>query len=717
MKAHSLTPEFYIAENYNDLLPFLACESMSYDIETYLTSGMVLLTKAGKPRAKQPGHAPWNAKPRLHQFCSPSVREGKPVILDTHTFPLDDLQQILRELFETGERRIYAHYAIFDGAFLYGTYNVFPKNLYCTQVMSQVYWAGLFDGLKQSEDNKTSPFSLASVYKRIAGITIDKELQASDWGAKKLSYNQLLYAANDTKCGYEVGEYLYYQGINAGLFTVMEDERKGMIAFTTAKVNGQVIDFEEMQKIKKEYLVVADQAQEKVKNLLSKPDLNLNSPKQMIKAFAEVGFETTTTSSKFLSQFMTDDNEEDEEETIASISYEKISNSGLTAKQQKIVEALLTYRSVVTGARYLTSMTEVYDFNLGVVHGDFNPMARQGTGRSSCRKPGLQNPARLGTLWKNLGLPPIRKCFKNSDPDWQIISLDSAGCHVQIARSYSHDKKLKEILVKGLDAYITLGVEILRISGVVMSHDEIRKIIKDKLHPDHYRFKEMRQLWKKVFLSRLNGAGAKKIHGELLANDPPIRTFGVEDCKLACDVFDTAFPELAKTQKDLVAQANKRVTVAPFGCWQNYTLSNGNGEKKYFRTNKYAICKSLDGGRYFIPAKYRSWDIDDLNEYSFQGAKPTEVLAFSWQRIEGSCMKLAAYNTVLWLHENGLSDRAWLGNVNHDEMVITAHKDVALTVAIQANQFIEDAFRRYTPDYTDRADIEDKILADWSLKD
>lgn len=1047
MKAYSAeNPEFLIADNYNDLAPFLECEQICYDIETFTPLENKVLTKRGKVSAKQPMDDPFHSSPRLHQFYSPGYK-GLPVILDTKKFPEEDLIRFLKELFETGERRIYAHNAIFDGSFLYHNYGVLPLNLYCTKLMAQIYWAGLFKGLQTSEKTK-NVFSLASVYLRIfGGKAVDKTLQASDWGLTKLSYDQLLYAAKDTIYGYMVGDWLHTAISNAGMYTVMQDEMKGLLAFITARCNGQVIDPGELQKLLDEYTETADRLKGVVGGMFRSPGMNPNSPKQVKEALVALGMNVQSTGSGVLSKLLEESEETEEEETEEDLSDLTI---GLEDWQKKALEALMAYRSVVTGQRYLKSLQSVLDCSRGVpvAHGDFNVMATQGTGRSSCiakgqrvavpggykaiediqvgdwvycldndakphlrkvlntfvqgvkpviklhwkstgsnrsgelictpdhkirikdgswvqaqdlpigqsvwhltrkleasnrwqvyapksyrrweqvlikldifggseddhihhkdedksnnsldnlevlskadhhslhakenvergvikwdhleqykgftwlsgedhpmylkfrrfeflrilahakgsptkvhmdfetvkkkcaelqidwrevkkrynksgqylsrgfvlrcqeevantdllphdkllllqsklqlgrvatirlcekynleynhmitkiesfgeietfdieveefhnfiteeintkncRKPNLQNPARLGTLWSNLGLRAIRTCFRHPDPDWQIISLDSAGCHVQIARAYSRDQKLIEILEKGLDPYITLGVSILEISGVYMTHDEIKKIVKDKKHPRNYEFKEMRQLWKKVFLSRLNGAGARKIHGELLANDPPIRTFTLEDCKLACTAFDTTFWGLAKTQKDLVKEAMSRYQRSPFGCWENYTLTS-NGKKHFFNTNEYALARSLDGGRYYLPMMYRSWDVEDLNEHSFKGAKPTEVLAFSWQRVEGSCVKKAAGDTVIWIHENNLQHLVWLGNINHDEMVLVAHKSVAVQVATQANQFIEDAFRRFVMDYTDRANVEDKIVRSWDLKD
>jgi uncharacterized protein YaaR (DUF327 family) len=829
----------YMVNDVEDLLPFLnsKIKTIGYDVETYLTK--LKLGKNGKPLIKQPGHNPWNARTRLHQFYSPLVTDGIPLVVDTKNIDREAFKEFLQKLFyDKDDVKIFAHYAIFDGSFLYAEFGVFPKNLHCTQIQSQVYWAGLKQGLSQSENNHKI-FTLASCYQRLfGGEPIDKTLQSSDWSGD-LSNDQIIYAANDVVYCHAVGERLETLIKKNDLNRVERDEQYGLKAFIFARVKGQSIDIDDLCQLEQEYSTVAEYLRLSARDCFNSPvsndvlneyavgfknclnayirniklafdivnendtkpnpnqskiitqislikpvismafnpdfyqanrqenleqlsavvdelirltnllfnskhlkdqkelkaeckeylanvdkiikivfgfvDLNPNSSTQMRIALQRIGVDLGSTGSKVLSEFLDSlesENDEDDETENLDLDLDLDKNA------IKAMNALMLYRSVVTGLRYIRQFKDAYNPTTRAIHGEFRPMAPQGTGRSGCGKPSLQIVPRLVTSWRELGLRGIREAFKHPDPEYKVISLDSAGCHVQIARTYSQCPTLVDCHQNAKDPYTVLGVEILKIQGIEFDHDTLRKIVKDKKHSDNYKYSEARQLWKKVFLSCLNGAGARKIFVEVKAADPPIKGVTLEDCELAVKVFHKTFYGLSACQKELVKIANSYEIESPFGCYQTYKVIF-NGAENTLTTNKYALAKSIDGGRYFIPMTYRSFDLEKEEfdpDLAKQSAKNTEVLAFSWQRVEGSCVKYAAYLTVMWLIENKLDHLAWLCNLNHDEKVIIAHESIAMKVAEVANGFLQQSFRRYVPDYLDRADLSEKILNNWSEK-
>jgi 3'-5' exonuclease len=846
----------YMVTDVHDLYVFLEPEvkTIGYDVETYLTK--LKLGKNNKPLTKQPGHNPWNARTRLHQFYSPLVIDGVPLVVDTKNIDREEFKEFLQKLFFVKDDvKIFAHYAIFDGSFLYSEFGVFPKNLHCTQIQSQVYWAGLKQGLSQSENNHKI-FTLASCYQRLfGGEPIDKTLQSSDWSGN-LSNDQIIYAANDVVYCHAVGERLETLIKKNDLDRVERDEQYGLKAFIFARVKGQSIDIDDLCKLENEYSTVAEHLRlsardcfnspvpndvlseyatgfknclnayirsvkiafdismsgdfSKVKGVaitdsgfvfnvkpnpnqqkiitqisLIKPvismafnpnfyqanrqenleqlsaaidelirltnllfnskhlkdqkelkaeckqhltnvdqivkivfgfvDLNPNSSTQMKIALQRIGVDLESTGSKVLSAFLDSlESENDEDEDPENLDLDL----DLDKNAIRAMNALMLYRSVVTGLRYIRQFKDAYNPTTRAIHGEFRPMAPQGTGRSGCGKPAIQIVPRLPTSWRELGLRGIREAFKHPDSDYKIISLDSAGCHVQIARTYSQCPTLVDCHINAKDPYTVLGVEILKIQGIELDHDSLRKIIKDKQNYQNYKYSEARQLWKKVFLSCLNGAGARKIFVEVKDADPPIKGVTLEDCELAVKVFHKTFYGLSACQKELVKIANSYEIESPFGCWQTYKVIF-NGAENTLTTNKYALAKSIDGGRYFIPMTYRSFDLEKEEfdpDLAKQSAKNTEVLAFSWQRVEGSCVKYAAFLTVMWLIENKLDHLAWLCNLNHDEKVIIAHESIAMKVAEVANGFLQQSFRRYVPDYLDRADLSEKILNNWSEK-
>lgn len=77
------------------------------------------------------------------------------------------------------------HFARFDIAILYQYLGVMPRPLYCTKIASRL--ARTF----------TDRHGLRDLCKDLLGVELKKEQQSSDWGADKLSEEQLRYAASD----------------------------------------------------------------------------------------------------------------------------------------------------------------------------------------------------------------------------------------------------------------------------------------------------------------------------------------------------------------------------------------------------------------------------------------------------------------------------------------------------------------------------------------
>lgn len=77
------------------------------------------------------------------------------------------------------------HFARFDIAILQHNLGIDIKNVYCTKIASRLC------------RTYTDKHSLATLCRELAGIELNKQQQSSDWGAEKLSKDQLAYAADD----------------------------------------------------------------------------------------------------------------------------------------------------------------------------------------------------------------------------------------------------------------------------------------------------------------------------------------------------------------------------------------------------------------------------------------------------------------------------------------------------------------------------------------
>lgn len=77
------------------------------------------------------------------------------------------------------------HFARFDVAVLYRTFGTLTTNIYCTKIASKLV------------RTYTDRHGLKELCKELLGVEISKTEQTSDWGAAKLTDDQLKYAAAD----------------------------------------------------------------------------------------------------------------------------------------------------------------------------------------------------------------------------------------------------------------------------------------------------------------------------------------------------------------------------------------------------------------------------------------------------------------------------------------------------------------------------------------
>ncbi len=77
------------------------------------------------------------------------------------------------------------HFARFDIAVLYHSFGVLAEPLYCSKIASRL------------TRTFTDRHGLKDLCRDLIGVEISKQQQSSDWGAKKLTPEQLTYAASD----------------------------------------------------------------------------------------------------------------------------------------------------------------------------------------------------------------------------------------------------------------------------------------------------------------------------------------------------------------------------------------------------------------------------------------------------------------------------------------------------------------------------------------
>ncbi|MFC5067571.1 ribonuclease D [Flaviflagellibacter deserti] len=101
------------------------------------------------------------------------------------------------------------HFARFDVAILFKTFNVMPEPVWCTKIASRLV------------RTYTDRHGLKDLCRELLGVEISKQQQSSDWGAETLTDSQLAYAASDV---------LYLHALKAQLEYLLAREGRTALA-------------------------------------------------------------------------------------------------------------------------------------------------------------------------------------------------------------------------------------------------------------------------------------------------------------------------------------------------------------------------------------------------------------------------------------------------------------------------------------------------------
>lgn len=116
----------------------------------------------------------------------------------------------VKKLLSDAKKEKLFFYARGDMRWLGHYLDVIPENIYCLKIASRV------------ARTYTQAHDLDDVAKQVLGVKISKEQQTTDWGASKLSHEQLDYACNDV---------LHLHAMKQKLNTLMEHEDRKEIAY------------------------------------------------------------------------------------------------------------------------------------------------------------------------------------------------------------------------------------------------------------------------------------------------------------------------------------------------------------------------------------------------------------------------------------------------------------------------------------------------------
>ena len=214
-------PDYQTFIGFEHLEKLFTATSLSFDVET-----LQLQPEYGKMRLLQLG----------------SAARKIVVVIDMFELSESELAR-LEDFFQNGERYWLAHNAVFDVGWLQA-YGIHPRGqLRCSMLASKL----LHNGMSNVKHG------LKDVAKRILGIELSKEQQASNWGAPELSEEQLLYAAKDVEVLCELDGELHRQVTQAGLAAAYSLECRALPAMAQMWRSGLPWDKEELEKVRTDY--------------------------------------------------------------------------------------------------------------------------------------------------------------------------------------------------------------------------------------------------------------------------------------------------------------------------------------------------------------------------------------------------------------------------------------------------------------------------------
>jgi len=341
----------------------------------------------------------------------------------------------VRRLMESTEPIKIFHNAKFDVKMLLHHCRMETRGIFDTLLASQLIGGGLFEG----------GHGLAAIAERHLGEVIDKSLQASDWSGA-LSDAQYEYAALDAELMLPLHQKLSGRLHEAALEEVARLEFDCVLPMAAMELAGMALDAECWRNLvsglERAHAILSDELRRELAAGIPQltlfgepPNINLDSPPQVMDALAHMGIKIEGTRSWQLQPL---------------------------AKKHPAIEKLLEYRSVQKLlSSYGLSLLEHIHPATGRVHADFRQMGATG-GRMSCSDPNLQQVPNT---------PEYRSCFK-APVGRKLIIADYSQIELRILADWSQDTALVKALLSGEDLHCVTASQMFGIQLEEVSKDQ-----------------------------------------------------------------------------------------------------------------------------------------------------------------------------------------------------------------------------------------------------
>lgn len=306
--------------------------------------------------------------------------------------------------------------AKFDTKFFLYNYKTKARNIFDTFIAESLLQPDGFGGT-----------SLKALAKKYLDIELDKDIRESFFDMRPgelFTGEQIKYAAQDAEVLFGIMEAQQAELAKHGLERVAELEFELAPVVGAMELSGVPIDISKWKSIIELYREKHEASRLKMHELLfdgsdnieqlgmfTRDSINLNSPKQLMKAFKNIGVDMDKTDERTLSLI----NHPAAEELLEYRKFQKI----MTSYGQSFLD-------------------KIHPFT-GRIHADFQQMGTA-TGRFSCKEPNLQQ------------VPDeFRQCV--SLPGYSIIAADFANIELRILAELSGDDALKSAFESGEDPH------------------------------------------------------------------------------------------------------------------------------------------------------------------------------------------------------------------------------------------------------------------------
>lgn len=159
------------------------------------------------------------------RLCMVQISDGSGVA-HLVKFHRDYTAKNLKKLLLNEEVTKIFHYARFDLSIMQYYLGIKLSNIFCTKLASRLV------------RTYTSEHSLKDLCKDLAGVSISKAQQTTDWGADSLSKEQLAYAASDVLYLHRIRENLLVLLEREGRFEVAQECFRSIITLSELDIMG-----------------------------------------------------------------------------------------------------------------------------------------------------------------------------------------------------------------------------------------------------------------------------------------------------------------------------------------------------------------------------------------------------------------------------------------------------------------------------------------------